>query len=69
MSNDNRRPMSPIGSALFDMLNDMGKSQARIYSAKGCNPESIAEVQAEVDRLQRLHQSKVISAIRRQGDV
>lgn len=68
MSNDNRKPMSPIGQALFDMMTDMGRAQAKIYTAQGCTQGSMDAAQLEVIRLQRLHQPKVLNAIRRQGD-
>ena len=59
MSNDNRKPMSPLGSALFDMLRDMGQAQARIYS-KGGAPD---EAQREVERLAALHQPIITEKI------
>lgn len=60
--NDNRRPLSPLGTALFDMLADMTDAQARVYRAGGTE----AQAAEEVARLESLHRPKVLLTIRRQ---
>ena len=57
-------PMSPIGAALFDMIVDMGKSQARIYQEKGFTPESQAEAITAVEMTRIAHQPNINAAMK-----
>ena len=61
--NDNHRPMSPLGSALFDMLADMKDAQARVYQNGG----SHAQAAGEIERLESLHRPRVLLTIKRVG--
>lgn len=62
--NDNRRPMGPLGTALFDMMADMGDAQARLHRS-GAHE---ATINREVLRLEAIHRPRVLLTIKRTGD-
>jgi hypothetical protein len=67
--NDNRKPMSKLGQALFDMLADMNSAQSRIYCSQGSGPKAENNARIEVERLEKLHRSRVLLTIRRPSEI
>ncbi len=60
---ENHNPISPLGSALFDMIREMTEAQAKIYQRGGKQDEATIEIA----RLESLHRPKVLQAIKRQA--
>lgn len=60
-----KKPMSPMGAALFAMCTDIGKSQARIYAEGELTPERIAEARKAAEMTALAHRPLVLQTIKR----
>ena len=57
-------PMSPVGAALFDMLKDMGESQARIFAEGPLTPERLQESRTAVEMTAIAHRPNVMASLK-----
>ena len=60
----NKNPMSPIGAALFNMLNGMNQAQARTYQRGGSEEEAQRAARIAAAR----HKPMVLQAIVRPSE-
>lgn len=58
-ANDNRPPMSPLGTALFDMMADMALAQADLYGTGA----DLQQVEGKVKSIAQDHETKIITSM------